>query len=96
MGADQRAGEPGLPQDPEAIEKIVDDRRRHLAETVDALVVRVHPKQVARRSANNARQRAVAFVTDEQGEPRYERIAAAAAAAVLLLVIIVVRRRERS
>jgi Protein of unknown function (DUF3618) len=95
MGADQRAGEPALPQDPEAIEKIVDDRRRHLAETVDALVYRVHPKQVARRYANNARERAIGFVTDEQGEPRYERIAAAAAAAVLLLVIVVVRRRDR-
>jgi hypothetical protein len=96
MGADQRAGEPGLPEDPEAIEKIIDDRRRHLAQTVDELVVRAHPKEIARRSANDARQRAVDFVTDEQGAPRYERIAAAAAAVVLLLAIVVVRRRGRS
>ena len=96
MGADQRAGEPGLPEDPEAIERIIDDRRRRLAQTVDELVVRAHPKEIARRSANDARERAVGFVTDEQGELRYERIAAAAAALVLLVVIAVVRRRGRS
>jgi Protein of unknown function (DUF3618) len=96
MGADQRAGGPDLPEDPEAIERIIDDRRRRLAQTVDELVVRAHPKEIARRSANDARERAVGFVTDERGEPRYERIAAAAAAVVLLVVIIVVRRRGRS
>jgi adenylate kinase len=85
-----------MPEDPEAIERIIDDRRRHLAQTVDELVVRAHPKEIARRSANDARERAVGFVTDEQGQPRYERIAAAAVAAVLLVVIVVVRRRGRS
>jgi hypothetical protein len=96
MGADQRAGGESLPEDPEALEKIIDDRRRHLAQTVDELVVRAHPKEIARRSAEDARQRAVGFAVDEQGQVRYERVAAAATALVLLVVVVVVRRRGRS
>jgi hypothetical protein len=96
MGADQRAGGERLPDDPEALEKIIDDRRRHLAATVDELAVRAHPKEIARRSAEDARRRAIGFVTDERGELRYERVAAATVAVVLLVVIAVVRRRDRS
>jgi adenylate kinase len=93
MGADQRAGGPSLPDDPAALEAIIDARRRHLSDTVDELVVRTRPKEIARRSAADAQQRARAFVTTEDGQPRYERIGAAAAAAVLLVVLVVVRRR---
>jgi adenylate kinase len=93
MGADQRADGAGLPDDPEALERIIDARRRRLAETVDELVVRAHPKEIARRTTADAKQRAIGLVTDEQGDLRYERIAAAAAAAVLVVVLIVVRRR---
>jgi Protein of unknown function (DUF3618) len=96
MGADERAGGERLPDDPAALEKIIDDRRRHLAETVDELTVRAHPKEIARRSADDARRRAIGFVTDERGELRYERVAAATVAVVLLVVIAVVRRRDRS
>lgn len=95
MGADQRASGESLPDDPEAIERIIDDRRRRLAETVDELVVRAHPKEIARRSAGDARRRARGFVTDEQGELRYERVAAATAALVLFVVVVAVRRRAR-
>jgi Protein of unknown function (DUF3618) len=93
MGADQRAGGAGLPDDPEALEKIIDARRRHLAETVDELVVRAHPKEIARRTTSDVKQRALGLVTDERGELRYERVGAAAAAVVVLVVLIVVRRR---
>jgi phosphoenolpyruvate carboxylase len=93
MGADQRADGAGLPDDPEALERIIDARRRHLSDTVDELVVRAHPKEIARRTVADARRRAIAFVRDERGELRYERIAAATAAGVLVLVLIVVRRR---
>ncbi|HVN13915.1 MAG TPA: DUF3618 domain-containing protein [Kineosporiaceae bacterium] len=98
MGADQRADGPGLPpdplpQDPDALEQIVDARRRNLAATVDELVYRAHPKQIARRAAEDLRQRAVALVTDEQGELRYERIGAATTAVVLVVVVVIVRRR---
>ena len=71
----------------------VDARRRHLAETVDELVVRAHPKAIARRTTEDAKQRAVGLVSDDSGNLRYERVAAVAAAAVLLLVLVVVRRR---
>jgi adenylate kinase len=91
MGADQRADGAGLPDDPEALERIIDARRRHLAETVDELVVRAHPRHIARRAVADTRQRAVAFVTDERGELRYERIGAAAAAVVLLVALVIVR-----
>ena len=93
MGADQRAGASGLPDDPDALERIIDARRRHLAETVDELVVRAHPKAIARRTTEDAKQRAVGLVSDDSGTLRYERVAAVAAAAVLLVVLVVVRRR---
>ena len=93
MGAEQRADGAGLPDDPEALEKIIDARRRHLAATVDELVVRAHPKEIARRTTADAKQRAQGFVSDERGGLRYERIAAIAAGAVVLVVLVVVRRR---
>ena len=93
MGAEQRADGTGLPDDPDALEKIIEARRRRLAETVDQLVVQAHPKAIARRTAADAKERAVALVSDDTGNLRYERVAAAAAAAVLLVVLVVVRRR---
>jgi phosphoenolpyruvate carboxylase len=93
MGAEQRADGAGLPDDPEALEKIIDARRRHLAATVDELVVRAHPKEIARRTTADAKQRARTFVSDEQGQLRYERVGAIVAGAVVLVVLVVVRRR---
>ena len=93
MGAQQRADGAGLPDDPEALEKIIDARRQHLAQTVDELVVRAHPKEIARRAGADAQERAVGLVSDGSGNLRYERVAAIAAAAVLLVVLVVVRRR---
>ena len=93
MGADQRAGGTGLPDDPDALERIIDARRRHLAETVDELVVRAQPKAIAQRTTADVKQRAVGLVSDDSGNLRYERVAAVAAAAVLLVVLVVVRRR---
>jgi adenylate kinase len=93
MGADQRAGGASLPEDPAALEAIIDARRRHLSDTVDELVVRTRPKEIARRSAADAKQRAMGLVSTEDGQLRYERIGAAAAAVVLLVVLVVVGRR---
>src|ERR1700712_3756823 len=93
MGADQRAGGANLPEDPAALEAIIDARRRHLSDTVDELVVRTRPKEIARRSAADAKERAVGPASPADAQPRYERIGAAAAAVVLLVVLVVVRRR---
>jgi adenylate kinase len=93
MGAEQRADGAGLPDDPEALEKIIDARRKHLAATVDELVVRAHPKEIARRTTADAKQRARTFVSDEQGQLRYERVGAIVAGVVVLVVLVVVRRR---
>ena len=75
--------------------RIIDARRQHLAQTVDELAFRAQPKEIARRTANDAKQRAVGLVSDDSGELRYERVAAIAAGALLLVVLVVVRRRAR-
>jgi|1186.fasta_scaffold73856_1 hypothetical protein len=93
MGAEQRADGTGLPEDPDALEKIIDARRQHLAQTVDELAMRTQPKELARRTANDAKQRALGLVSDDSGDLRYERVAAGAAAVVLLVVLVVIRRR---
>lgn len=93
MGADER-GATNLPDDPAALEAIIDARRRHLANTVDELVVRAHPKEIARRTTADASARAKALVLDGSGALRYERVAAVAAAVVAVAVLVVLRRRS--
>jgi hypothetical protein len=92
-----RSGRPEepLPEDPAAIERLIDERRRRLAGTVDELVVRAHPKEIARRGAADAKERARAAVTTPDGQLRPERVAAAAAAVVAFLALVVLSRRRR-
>jgi hypothetical protein len=84
-----------LPTDPEALERAIEKRREHLAATVNELVIRAHPKEVARRGARSARHglRGAAFTPE--GQLRYERLAAAVAV-VLVLTGLVSWRRHRS
>jgi Protein of unknown function (DUF3618) len=93
-GTPRRQTEP-LPSDPAAIEALIARRRAELADTVDELVVRAHPKEIARRSAADARSRLRAFAVAEDGQLRVERLAAIAAAAASLLGLVVLRRRRR-
>ena len=94
-GNGQRPQQAPLPRDPAAIERHIDERRRRLAGTVDELVVRAHPKEIARRGAAGAKERARSAVTTPEGELRPERIAAAAVAFLALLALFVVPRRVR-
>ncbi len=87
-------GEQALPADPEAIERVIDERRRRLAGTVDELVVRAHPKEIARRGAADVTQRARDAVSTPDGQLRPERLAAVAAAVVVVVVLVVVSRRR--
>ncbi len=84
-----------LPEDPAAIERVIDERRRRLAGTVDELVVRAHPKEIARRGAAGATQRARAAVLTPEGQPRPERLAAVVAAFLVVLALFVTSRRRR-
>ena len=68
------SGGANLPEDPAALEAIIVARRRHLSDTVDELVVRTPPKEIARRSAADAKERAVGLVSNDDGQLRYERM----------------------
>lgn len=84
-----------LPGDPQAIEDLIAQRRASLAATVDELVVRAHPKEIARRSVADARGRLQAFANTPEGELRVERLAAVAGAAVAFLGLVLLLRRRR-
>jgi len=83
-----------LPSDPAAIEDLIARKRADLAATIDELTVRAHPKEIARRSAADAKSRVQAFATTDDGALRTERLAAVAGAvAAVLAVLILLRRR---
>lgn len=84
-----------LPRDPKALEDLIERRRVNLAATVDELVVRAHPKQIARRTAADALGRLRAFATTEDGGLRTERLAAVAGAAAAFLGLLLLVRSRR-
>ncbi|WP_380169045.1 DUF3618 domain-containing protein [Jannaschia sp. R86511] len=84
------------PSSPEAIEAAILARRAHLAGTLDELVERVKPANLAHDAKDEAVSRARDAVSDEDGNLLYERIVAIGAAAVALVVaVVVLRRRSR-
>jgi hypothetical protein len=85
-----------LPGDPAALEALIARRRRDLAATIDELVVRAHPREIARRSAADARSRVRSFATTPEGQPRIERLVAVVAALIALLTLLgLARSRDR-
>ena len=76
-------------------DKLVDEieqTRLRLANTVDQLVERAHPKSIARRSAHRFASRFV----DDQGSPRFETIVpVVAGAAAVITAIVIIRRLTR-
>jgi hypothetical protein len=70
----------------------IDQIRERLADTVDELVERAHPKAIAARSLGNLKAKFV----DETGSPRMEKIVPlVAGAAVAVAALVVVRRLAR-
>jgi len=67
----------------------IDEIRDRLADTVDALIDRTNPKNVARRSLADVKARFV----DETGSPRLETILPLVAGAIAVVAGIVVVRR---
>lgn len=72
---------------PESIEREMEQTRERLAETIDELVDRTNPKNVARREIATVK----GYFIDPQGNPRTEnivKVAGGVAGFVLLLVVI--------
>jgi len=87
-----------LPSDPAELEKIIRGQQNQLASSVDALVDRVSPKNVAQRTVADLKQRGRGAVFTPDGRPRTERLAAAGAGLAGLLALVVlrgVRKRRR-
>lgn len=82
--------------DPATIEAEIVRRREHLAATVDELLVRVQPRNLARQGVDDAKGRLRAATLTDQGELRAERVGAVAAAlAVFVVLSLLLRRRGR-
>jgi hypothetical protein len=85
-------------QTPAQIEAEIEATRARLAGTVDELATRVQPKEIARRSAEDAKAKLHSATHTEDGSLRTERVAAVGAAAALLaglLSLRAIRRRRR-
>lgn len=82
--------------DPAAIESEIEATRARLAGTVDELAVRLHPKEIGKRSVAEAKGKLYTATHTPDGALRVERIAAVAAAAVALVGLIVANRRRTS
>ena len=84
-----------LPTDPALIEAEIEARRVQLAATVDELVVRANPREIARRGAEDAKARLRLATRTPDGHWRVERVAAIAGAAAALMALIVWNRRRK-
>ncbi|WP_336923360.1 DUF3618 domain-containing protein [Aquipuribacter sp. SD81] len=84
-----------VPQTPEAISAAIEARREHLAGTLDELVERVRPANLAAEAKDKAVAKGRAAVTDDEGNLLKERVAAVAAAVVALVALVVVRQVRR-
>jgi hypothetical protein len=84
-------------QTPAQIEADIEATRARLAGTVDELATRVQPKEIARRSAEDAKVKLQAATHTEDGKLRTERVAAVGAAAAVLAGLASLRavRRRR-
>lgn len=74
---------------PDEMVEEIDQIRERLAETVDALIDRTNPKNIARRSLADLKGRFV----DETGSPRLETIVPVVVGAIAVIGVIVVIRR---
>ncbi len=83
------ANAPRGQQTPDQIVRDIEGTREQLAQTIDSLVDRTNPKNVARRTLDNVK---AAFVNPD-GSPRLDQIAKAGGAVVGVIAVVVVLRR---
>lgn len=93
-GSGANGAAPAGPRSPQQIEAEIERARANLAVTLDELVDRVKPANVAKRTADQIRAQ---FVDPDTGAPRMDRIApvVGGVAGALALVIVVKRRGKR-
>src|SRR5262249_50073904 len=72
------------------IERDIEVTRDRLAEAIDELSERRHPKAIAHRAADKAKL----TVIDERGQPRTNRVAAIAGTVAAIAAIVIWRRRR--
>ena len=96
MSASEPSTSEPASSDPSQIESDIEATRERLAGTVDELAVRLHPKEIGRRSVADVKARVRHATTTPDGSLRVERLAAAGAALAALVTLVVVRRRKRS
>jgi hypothetical protein len=94
---DPTAKPQAVPSDPDELVRFLEGRRARLASTVDELVIRATPGEMARRTRARLLDRLRAATHASDGDLRWERVAAVSAAAVvsLLTLGILLRRRLR-
>jgi hypothetical protein len=81
--------------DPATLERELAARRARLAATVDELVQRSRPQEIARRTASGFAERLKSAVTTPEGSIRIERVIAITAAALAVVAVFGVARRRR-
>ena len=81
-----------LPTGADDLERAIEQRRAHLAATVDELAARARPAEIARRTRDGAADRLRAATFTPDGQLRVERIGAIAAAVALLTGLVLWRR----
>jgi hypothetical protein len=80
---------------PSEIEKEIQQRRDHLAATIDELAGRAKPKEIVRRTTAGVQLKARSFTHTPDGQLRSERLGAIGGAlAVVAGVMVFVRRRH--
>ncbi|MCF2532328.1 DUF3618 domain-containing protein [Yinghuangia sp. KLBMP8922] len=91
-GAAGAAAKPAPPRTPQQIEADIEAARSNLAATLDELVDRVKPANVARRTGDKVRAQ---FVDPDTGAPRTERIVPVAGAFVGVVVLVALLKRRK-
>ena len=77
---------------PDSIEREMEQTRERLAETIDELVERTNPKNIARREAATVK----GYFVDPAGNPRTENIVKVAGGVVgFVLLLVVIRKVSR-
>lgn len=79
-----------MTKDLSALEREIEATRQHLAETIDQLTHRAHPKTIVSREVSSVRAH---FVDPVSGRPRTDNILKAVGGVVGVAVLFVVVRR---
>jgi hypothetical protein len=80
---------------PAELERAIQQRRDHLAATIDELTARASPKDIARRTVAGVTTKLKTLTHGPDGTLRTERLGAVAGAVTVLAGVLVVLRRRR-